>query len=509
MSKQIVSRYPESLLRKAAHALSHGIMGNIDKLDKVGLVDEIADALSLNKFTMDEFKAAMTQNKGVQNSACNIAPVSTVSPNTIKIVQDHVTIISDLSQTVSSVGSQVNRLAAETSALKGDITTAVAAIDHSNNVLNDLAQKVSDFTTEINRKVGKIKAPSATVDQAQVESLIGQAVGQAFAQFKTEASPEQIAEIADSQLPHTLRTCADVFGIDLHDRSGIPVMVKCFDSLDAPAVLSDYVFPEEHLRQAIALFDHGMNIWGGGERSTGKTSFFEQYAARTGRPLVRISCHKDMDSISFIGGDILSGGSCVFREGIVLKAALKPATVVLFDEMSALNPHCAIALHSLLEIKPVRTIETDCGKKFTVAQDVVFCAADNTLGCGDESGNYSGTNECNSALTDRFQTALKFDYLPESAEVKLIVGRTGIGADAALSIVKLANVARTKAASGALTQPPSLRQLLAWAHLARLGVGVQSAFESCVVNKYPKDCAPELLAIFAACIDVDQFNEGL
>ena len=364
MSKSIISRYPESLLLKAANALSHG---NIQNVDKAQLVDWIDEAIAQKKFTMDEFKAAMTQNRGAQNSFCNLDPAVSPSPapNVIKIVQDHVTIISDLSATVTSVGSQVNRLAAETSALKGDITNAVKAIDHSNNVLNDLAQKVSDFTTEINRKVGKIKAPSATVDQSQVESLIGQAVGQAFAQFKSEVSPEQIAEIADSQLPHTLRPCLDVFGIDLNDRSGVPVMVKCFDSVDAPAVLADYVFPEEHLRQAIALFDHGMNIWGGGERSTGKTSFFEQYAARTGRPLVRISCHKDMDSISFIGGDILSGGSCVFREGIVLKAALKPATVILFDEMSALNPHCAIALHSLLEIKPVRTIETDCGKKFT------------------------------------------------------------------------------------------------------------------------------------------------
>jgi hypothetical protein len=84
-----------------------------------------------------------------------------------------------------------------------------------------------------------------------------------------------------------------------------------------------------------------------------------------------------------------------------------------------------------------------------------------------------------------------------------------LNADAARVIVKFAGVAREKSKAGMLTQPPSLRQLFAWAAAVRDGIPVKSAFESAVVRKYPADCAAELLAVFTATVDVAKFKSYL
>lgn len=76
-------------------------------------------------------------------------------------------------------------------------------------------------------------------------------------------------------------------------------------------------------------------------------------------------------------------------------------------------------------------------------------------------------------------------------------------------ICKLANVAREKARSGMLTQPPSLRQLFAFAIGVRDGMTVSGAYKSAVINKYPADCEAELKGIFTAAINVAAFKKAL
>jgi MoxR-like ATPase len=136
----------------------------------------------------------------------------------------------------------------------------------------------------------------------------------------------------------------------------------------------------------------------------------------------------------------------------------------------------------------------------------VFFAADNSNGHGDHSGNFAGVREQNTAFIDRFSFTIRFDYLRPNDEADLIVTRTGITRGAADIIVKLAGVAREKARAGLLTQPPSLRQLFAFARAVRKGVPVETAYRNAVINKFPADCESELLGVFTATCNINEFK---
>ena len=91
----------------------------------------------------------------------------------------------------------------------------------------------------------------------------------------------------------------------------------------------------------------------------------------------------------------------------------------------------------------------------------------------------------------------------------LIVNRTGVTLDAARIIVKFANVAREKARAGLLTQPPSLRQLFAWARSVKKGLPVNTAFKNAIINKFPEDCRVELLGVYTSHINEREFKLAL
>ena len=138
---------------------------------------------------------------------------------------------------------------------------------------------------------------------------------------------------------------------------------------------------------------------------------------------------------------------------------------------------------------------------------VVFFGADNSNGFGDSSGNFAGVRDQNTAFLDRFSFTLRFEYLPQDQEVDLVSKRTGLSVASSEIIVKFANVAREKARAGLLTQPPSLRQLFAFARAVRKGLPVSVAFENAIVNKFPQDCEAELRGVFSATVDVANFKE--
>jgi MoxR-like ATPase len=137
----------------------------------------------------------------------------------------------------------------------------------------------------------------------------------------------------------------------------------------------------------------------------------------------------------------------------------------------------------------------------------VFFCADNSNGHG--SDVHEGVRPQNSAFIDRFSYSLEFNYLPQAQEVALVHARTGLDINACDVLIKFANIAREKARSGILTQPPSLRQLFAWAKAIKRGVPISLAFKTAIVSKYPVDCAPELDGIYRATIDVHNLKSFL
>jgi cobaltochelatase CobS len=276
-------------------------------------------------------------------------------------------------------------------------------------------------------------------------------------------------------------------------------------------LVDDYVFNPSHLHQALIALDDALphNTWLAGERGTGKTEFVTQLAARLGRKLVRVNFDEALERADFIGANTISGGDVVWSEGIITKAIQHPGALVLLDEVGFARAQSISVLHALTERSVHRALTiAETGNRIPVASHVAFFAADNSNGHGD-SGNFAGVREQNSAFLDRFGFTLRFEYLPAADEAALIVKRTGLTPKAADILVDFAGAARQQAKNGLLTQPPSLRQLFAWAGAVAKGLPVQIAFQNAVINKFPADCEAELLALYAAKVDEVEFKGAI
>jgi cobaltochelatase CobS len=280
----------------------------------------------------------------------------------------------------------------------------------------------------------------------------------------------------------------------------------------APALLEDYIFNPMYLHQSLIAINNGLPLscWLAGERGTGKTEFVSQLAARLQRKLFRINFDEAIERADFIGGNTIEAGDVVWKEGVLTQAIQHQGAIVLFDEIGFARPQSIAVLHSICEPSVHRcVVVNETGKRIPVHKSVAFFCADNSNGHGDDKGSYAGVRDQNSAFIDRFAYTFMFDYLPVAQESTLISKRTGVNKEVATMIVKLAAVAREKARSGMLTQPPSLRQLFALAIGVRDGMPVASAYKTAVINKYPADCKAELQGIFTAAINVAAFNKAL
>jgi hypothetical protein len=359
------------------------------------------------------------------------------------------------------------------------------------------------------------------VDYDKVNKTIRSAVADLFSSFKQTAHqfPEQAAAVA-AAYPKTRREFAhQLFNGDLFylDDEGNNVdfstfEVEVWDDPAAPAVVHDYIFNPAALHQTLIALSTVIphNSWLGGERGTGKTEFVTQIAARLGRKLFRINFDEGLERSEFIGSNTIENGNVVWKAGTLTQAIRHAGSIILLDEVGFARAQNISPLHAVTERTVHRALViAETGERIPVSTGVVFFAADNSSGHGDESGNFAGVREQNSAFLDRFSYTLRFEYLCEDDEVDLITKRTGLRADATRSLVKFANVARAKARAGLLTQPPSLRQLFAWASAVQEGMPVGLAFNNAIVHKFPADCEAELRGAYAASIDSAELKSYL
>lgn len=410
-------------------------------------------------------------------------------------------------------GVSVNHL----NELNIQVSSRIKDLEHQINdqiyKIRDEIGNVASVAADAKRKTETIKPPA--INHSKITTQIQQEVSKLFDQFRVETPAERVAEIAQAVPKFDLKTAGDVFGQAFTRYSGVDfsdLEVAVWSDPDAPEVVDDYIFSPEHLHQALVALDDPLpdNIWLAGERGTGKTEFVTQLAARLGRRLYRINFDEALERADFIGGNTIENNNVVWKPGIVVQAIQHPGAIVLFDELGFARAQALATLHALCERSHNRSITiSETGQRFRVAPHVVFFAADNSNGHGDHSGNFAGVREQNTAFIDRFSFTIRFEYLRPDDEAELIVSRTNVSRDAADIIVKLASVAREKARAGLLTQPPSLRQLFAWARAVKKGIPVETAYRNAVINKFPADCESELLGVFTASVNVNEFKSAI
>jgi hypothetical protein len=468
--------------------------------DKVHVVNVLHDIVNNGGISIEEIRDLVPLSTGVISA--KQATSVTIPAGTASLVNDALLEVRNAQTVVTSTNTLASKALDETRNLSYKINAQVEQVER------DLFKRLD---TEVSKITG--------VDYSKIDNNIQAEVGKLFKSFKKSTTPDQLQEVANAVPVFETRKACEIFPSPLwYEQDGDVVNFEDMDVLvwndpQACAVVDDYVFNPINLHQALCALGDQLpdNCWLAGERGTGKTAFCEQLSARLQRKLFRINFDEAMERSEFIGGNIINDkGAVEWKAGIIAQAIQHTGSLVLLDEIGFARAQNLAALHALCERSTNRAIViAETGQRIPVASHVAFFCADNSNGHGDQSGNFAGVRDQNTAFIDRFSYTLEFEYLPHDDEMNLIHKRTGLSIDAADAIVRFANVAREKARAGVLTQPPSLRQLFAWARAVTKGVPPATAFRSAVINKFPADCEPELVGIFTATINIVEFKRFL
>jgi cobaltochelatase CobS len=405
-----------------------------------------------------------------------------------------------------AIGAVANR--AETIALESKHHANDAAAKASNAI--KIAMNVGDMTkATLNDFAEKLQAErEVAVNPAIVETAVTKLIAKEFDAFKRVVADAKAEEIvADMTAVHVVdrRSALDVFGFDIRNRKGEPVMVDIWNHPAAPAIDPHWVWSEKILRAILTVQGTHDNLFFGGQKGTGKSQTAEQFAAYTGRAFTRFQFTKHTSAFDFMGSDGMTKGDTVFKKGAVLAGLTSPSTVVLLDEISLTDPGELAVLNGFLEPNPCISYG---GQVHRRAAGVLVFGADNTLTSGDESGLYGGTRRLNTATAERFASVIKFEHMPAAMEIDIVVRRTGCPKGLATHVVKALNTFRAKVESGDIVDAPSIRQTMYFIKNLQL-MTVEDAWAAAIGNRQPSESAAAVQAIKTACINDETIEKCL
>ena len=299
------------------------------------------------------------------------------------------------------------------------------------------------------------------------------------------------ASTADERLlalqPARQVSVRDVFGVDSD------MMVPAFDTADdhVPEIDPAYRFDPQTTLAICAGFAYDRRVMVQGYHGTGKSTHIEQIAARLNWPLVRVNLDAHVSRIDLVGKDaiVLKDGKQVteFREGMLPWALQRPIALV-FDEYDAGRPDVMFVIQRVLE---------QAGKLTLLDQNRVIRAnpwfrlfsTTNTIGLGDTSGLYHGTQQINQGQMDRWNIVTTLNYLAHDVEQEIVLAKapewnTADGKRAVAAMVRVADMTRNAFMNGDISTVMSPRTVMTWAQNATIfGGDVALAFRLTFLNK--------------------------
>jgi cobaltochelatase CobS len=278
----------------------------------------------------------------------------------------------------------------------------------------------------------------------------------------------------------------DVFGIDTD------MKVKGFaEATDrVPAIDPTYKFDPDTTLAILAGFAYNRRVMIQGYHGTGKSTHIEQVAARLNWPCVRVNLDSHISRIDLIGKDAikLRDGKQVteFHEGI-LPWALRNAVAIVFDEYDAGRADVMFVIQRVLETDGKLTL-LDQNEIITPHPSFRLFATANTVGLGDTTGLYHGTQQINQAQMDRWSLVATLNYLSHDAEAAIVLAKsphynTEKGRKTINQMVTVADLTRTAFMNGDLSTVMSPRTVLNWAQNAEIFRNVGYAFRLTFLNK--------------------------
>jgi cobaltochelatase CobS len=287
-------------------------------------------------------------------------------------------------------------------------------------------------------------------------------------------------------LPDMKVSVRQVFGID----SDLEVPAYSQSEEHVPDLDPDYVFDRETTLAILAGFAKNRRVMISGYHGTGKSTHIEQVAARLNWPCVRVNLDSHVSRIDLVGKDaiVLQEGKQVteFRDGI-LPWALQNNIALCFDEYDAGRPDVMFVIQRVLEQSGKLTL-LDQRRVIRPHPAFRLFATANTVGLGDTSGLYHGTQQINQGQMDRWSIVTTLNYLPHDKEVDIVLSkathyRTTEGRDIVNKMVRVADLTRNAFINGDLSTVMSPRTVITWAENADIFQDLGFAFRVTFLNK--------------------------
>jgi len=278
----------------------------------------------------------------------------------------------------------------------------------------------------------------------------------------------------------------NVFGID----TDLEVPGFAEPNEHVPDIDTSYRFDRDTTLAILAGFAFNRRVMVQGYHGTGKSTHIEQVAARLNWPCIRINLDSHISRIDLVGKDaiVIRDGHQVteFREGI-LPWALQSATAIVFDEYDAGRPDVMFVIQRVLEVEGKLTL-LDQNRVIRPHPAFRLFATTNTIGLGDTTGLYHGTQQINQGQMDRWNIVTTLNYLPHDQEVEIVLAKSpqydsAEGRKTVSQMVSVADLTRSGFMAGDISTVMSPRTVLTWAENAKIFNDLAFAFRITFLNK--------------------------
>ena len=319
-------------------------------------------------------------------------------------------------------------------------------------------------------------------------------------------APETSAPAENGSLPDITISMAQSFGID----GDMQVPAYSHPREHVPDIDEAYRFDHDTTLAILAGFAYNRRVMIQGYHGTGKSTHIEQVAARLNWPCIRVNLDSHISRIDLIGKDaiVLRDGKQVteFREGL-LPWALQRPTALVFDEYDAGRPDVMFVIQRVLEVEGKLTL-LDQNRVIRPHSAFRLFSTANTVGLGDTTGLYHGTQQINQGQMDRWNIVATLNYLPHDDEMKIVLAKSPsydneAGRKTVDAMVRLADLTRAGFVNGDISTVMSPRTVMTWAENARIFGDLAFGFRLTFLNKCDEMERPTVAEYYQRCFGTE------
>jgi cobaltochelatase CobS len=313
-------------------------------------------------------------------------------------------------------------------------------------------------------------------------------------------------------VPDIAVSVRQVFGID--SDMNVPAFSEASEHV--PVLDEAYRFDRDTTMAILAGFAYNRRVMIQGYHGTGKSTHIEQVASRLNWPCIRINLDTHISRIDLIGKDaiVLRDGKQVteYREGLLPWALQHPCALV-FDEYDAGRPDVMFVIQRVLEVEGKLTL-LDQNRVIRPHPAFRLFSTSNTVGLGDTTGLYHGTQQINQGQMDRWNIVATLNYLPHTEEVGIVLAKVPNydhpkGREQVNAMVRLADLTRAGFINGDISTVMSPRTVITWAENTNIFNDIAFGFRVTFLNKCDEVERPTIAEYYQRCFGTDLPETGI